>query len=1115
MCRKMFSVLTLSVMVAALATFNAQAQATGGSATGTVLDTNGAAIANATVTLRSKTTGQQLAAQTTDAGSYNFPNVPVGDYTIQFEQRGFQTATQDVKVALNQESGINVTLQVAGVASETIEITAGNEALVQTESSQLSRNYETRQVQDLPIFNDVRSLSLLSPGVVAQGVGVSGQGGSVGGTRPRSNSFNVDGVDNNDPVVTGTQTNVIQDAISEVSILTNNYNAEFGTGSGGQFNTVTKTGTNEFHGSGFIYLQNQNLNATTTSEEASIKRGDLKEKPRLRDPRFGATLGGPIQRNKLFFFGAIQHDPISQEGSGVAYRAPTSEGLAQIANLPGASPFIFNLLRDNLILATTATSFEDVLGASIPFGDVSVVNPNDSRQTQYQINIDHLPGTRDQFRYRLTSDNISALLPGSGNAKFNSSAVQASRLFSATWVRTLNSSLVNELRLSYRRFKQDFVLQDPAFNTFPTLTVAPLNLGLGPSSSLPQGGFNNSYQIYDSMSATRGAHTLKFGGELRFLIFTSRFLQRGRGDYVYSSFEELVTDAPPTVVDLRGVGSDAFAGNQRKFYVFGQDDWKLTPNLTVNLGLRYEYLGSPRDAALQALNSIADVPGIIEFRAPKPDKNNFAPRVGFAYSPDFESRLGRLLSGRRGQSSVRANFSLSYYETSQNFYINTVPPQFQQSISASAFNIGAPFLQNGGVPPTPIPPITTAAARSATANFMVDPIEPYNMAWSLSYQRELTTGTVMELRYLHNAGRHLPVQVRLNGGVIDTSKLVIPTFLIQPTTTQLQELPTLGSIGLDIDPVTGANRRFPARLGSSGFRGDVTAFLPVGNSVYDGVSVSLVRRFNRNFAFTTAYTFSKTIDNSTNELFSSTVNPRRPQDFFNLRDERGLSTLDVPHRFVASFNYDVPFFNRSDNAFLKNLLGGWQLNGILQTQSGQVITPQSGIDSNRNRDAAGDRTIINQNGVEGTGSPVIALNSAGQKVRLGDAATVAYVATNPNAQYIQAGYGARATAGRNTLRTNGFNRTDAVFLKNFRFGEERYNFQFGAEVGNLFNQRIRTIGDFGSPFFGNQNDPNRSNLFGIGSVSFAFPTVTSPLFNNYSAGNFSGRTLQLRAKFIF
>lgn len=1115
MCRKNILRCALIITLSLAFVSTAHAQATGGSVTGSVLDLNGAAVSGASVTLRNKATGQELVAQTTGAGSFYFPNAPVGEYTLQIAQTGFEPATQDVRVSLNQESSANVTLQVAGVTADTIDVTASGDALVQTESSQLGRSYEARQVIDLPIFNDPRALALLSPNVVAQAAGVSGDGGSVGGTRPRANTFNIDGVDNNSPDLTGQQVEIIQDAIQEVSVLTNNYNAEFGTGAAGQFNTVTKSGTNEFHGSGFLYLQNQKLNAASTSEEFLINTGELNEKPRFKESRFGATLGGPIVRNKLFFFGAVQRDITSAEGAGVTYTAPTMGGLDQIAALPGVSPFVINLLRNNLVLANAATTTQEVLGANVPFGQVSIVTPGGAGQTQYQLNVDQLRGTTDQFRYRFSFDRQREVEPGNGNPKFNNDLAQDSRLFSATWLRVLSPSLVNELRLSYKRFVQDRPLQDAAFNVFPNITVTPLNLALGPNENLPQSGFNNSYQIYDSMSYVRGAHTVKFGGEVRFLIFTSQFLPRGRGDYRYVDFNNLITDAVPLDLDFRGVGISAFTGNQKKFYAFAQDDWKVTPNLTLNIGGRYEYLTIPRDANLNALNAISNVPGVIEFRNPRPDKNNFSPRAGFAYSPSGESGITRLLFGNRGDSSIRAAYALTYYETFQNLYLLQLPPQFQQELDSATAGVGAPFLQNGGVPPTPIPPTNVADARAATGSFINDATEPYIMSWTLSYQRSLSPSTAIEFRYLGTRGRHLPIQTRLNGGVINNNNLIIPTFFNTPSASQLAGLPTLGSVGLnqdfDAEGNVVADRRFPRRLGEFGFLGAVTAFDPAGNSQYDGGSVSLTRRFSRGLAATAAYTFSKAIDDATNELFSSTLNPRRPQDFFS-RNERGLSAIDVPHRLAVSFNYDLPIFRNSENGFLRNVLGGYQLNGIFQTQSGQVITPQSGIDSNRNRDAAGDRTVINPNGAEGTGSAIIALNSAGAEVPLGDASTVAYVAANPNAQYVQAGYGARANAGRNTLRTNGFNRTDMVVLKNFRFGEERYNVQVGAEVFNIFNQRIRTIGDFGSPNFSAQNFDATA---GIGVTTPAFANVTSANFNDYSIGNFSGRTVQVRAKLIF
>lgn len=1094
--RKFKTFLAVSSLLLSLS-LAAFGQVTGGAVTGTVLDSTGAVVPNATVTLRNKATGQELTTQTTGAGAFNFPNVPVGEYTITVQAQGFQQVSQDLRVALNQTTSADVTLQ-PGQIQGVVEVTAAGEALVQADSSQLAKSFQTKQVTDLPIFGNQNALALLSPNVVGQAAGTAGAGGTVGGVRPRYNVFTVDGVDNNDTSVTGPATSVIQDAVEEFTLLTNNFNAEFGQGGGGQFVTITKSGTNEFHGSLFGYLQSQRLNAASTSQERQLRAGELTEKPKNRLIRYGGTIGGPIVRNKLFFFGAVERVHQDEEASGSTYLAPTPLGLARIAAIPGVSQFVVNLLRNNLVLAQNTTTTQTVLGVpGIPFGEVTLNVPSGYRDNLFQINVDQLRGTTDQFRYRFSFDRFRAVQAGNGDPKFNNLVAFDSRLFSATWVRTFSPSLVNDLRLSYRRVISDFPLQDPAFNDFPNITVAPLNLAIGPNSNLPQGGFENVYQLYDALTYTRGRHTFKFGGEMRRVITSSDFLPRARGDYIYADLDELLLDRRPSVLDLRGVGSGTFTGNQWKYYVFGQDDWKVTPRLTFNLGLRYEYVTLPRDAALQQLNSISSVPGVIEFRVPRTDKNNFAPRVGFAYAPSAQSGLGRLLFGsERGASSIRANFGISYGEVFQNLVLLQLPPQFQQELdfatAAALFGLdpNRPFLQNGGIPPRPIPPTTPSAARAATQALIVDQVQPYTMAFTLSYQRQLAANTALEIRYLGTRSRKLPVQVRLNGGIVNPQNLIIPTFLSQPTPAQLANLPTLGQLRARPDVRVRPLARF-------GFLSNLTAFEPVGNSQYDSGSISVVRRFDRGLAFTAAYTFSKAIDDSTNELFTSVVNPRRPQDFFNLRDERGLSALDIPHRFVASVNYDLPFFRNSESAFLRNVLGGYSINAIFQAQSGQPVTPLSGIDSNQNFDAAGDRTIFNPNGQPGTGSDVIAVDSSGRRVPLGDPNTVAYVAVNPNAQYIRAGFLARANAGRNTLRSNGFNRTDAVLLKNFFFGEDRqYSLQFGAEVANLFNQRIRTIS-------------------GVDPLNTAFINVNSPFFNNYSIGDFTGRVIQLRAKIIF
>lgn len=1093
----------------------ARAQVTGGSVTGTVVDAQGGVVANATVNLLDKQRGQTLTTQTTGTGQFNFPNVSVGDYSITIEQTGFAALTKDIRVELNQVTTVDATLQAAGV-SASINVAATSDAVVETDSSQLSKSFDTRQVLNLPVFGNQNALALLSPNVAERSAGVVGSGGTVGGTRPRGNSFNVDGVDNNDAGVTGPVITTIQDSIQEFSLLTNNYNAEFGAGSGGQFNTITKGGTNEFHGSGFYYVQSERFNAASTTEEellrTPIAAGGITRKPLFRDHRYGGTIGGPILKNKLFFFGAYEYETNNSAAGSAQYFAPTSVGLTQISTLPGASAYVVSLLRENLTLAPTNEFLFDVLGTPVPFGSVTIALPAGAKQHLFQVNIDHLPNSSNQFRYRFSFQKLRAEQAGGelvgSDPRFNNFLAFDARLFSATWVRTISPNLVNDMRLSYRRSITDYPLKNPQYNTFPNIVDLTTSIDIGPGGSLPQGTpVDNYYQMFDAITYMRGNHTFKFGGEARRLITTAAFLPRVRGDYIYTNFDQLITDAPPDFSNLRGVGESDFVGNQWNFFAFGQDDWKITPRLTLNLGLRYEYSTLPRSAKSQPLNAIANVPGVIEFGLPKTDKNNFAPRIGFAYAPEGTSRLGKFFFGTGGQSALRANFAITYYTNFQNLPQLALPPQIQAELNFEAavavFGIdpNRPFLQNGGLPNL-LPPVPTALdARATTQGRIPDQISPYSISWTLSYQRELTSNTTLELRYLSTRGRHLPVQVQLNAGVVPAN-LNIPTFFSTPTAAQLASLTTtLGDIPRQ------------RSLAPFGFLSAVTEHSPIGNSQYDAGSVSLTRRFTDGFAFTGAYTWSKTIDDSTNELNTSAVNPRRAQNAFNMRDERGLSTLDIPHRLSASFVYDLPFFNRSGNRFLKTALGGFQISAIFQAQSGQPITPISGVDSNRNLDSAGDRTILNPNGVLNTGSSVRALNAAGVEVDLGDASTVAYVVNNPSAQYIQAGPGARANAGRNTLRTRGFNRTDMTILKEVNLLSERLKLQLGAEIYDLFNQRPQTLGLGGAP-----NLNTLGGLGGTGGLSgdTTFASVGSDLqFLNYDRGNFFGRTVQLRAKLIF
>lgn len=1081
------------------------AQVTGGAVTGSVLDANGAVIPNAIVKLSDKVRGQVFTTQTTDSGSYLYPNVPVGQYTITIQQIGFEPASKDLTVTLNQTVTLDATLQVAGGAA-VVDVIGGGDAIVQSDSSQVGTSFGTRKVEDLPSAGNTTNLALLAPNVVPRGAGAQGSGGTVGGVRPRGNTFNIDGVDNNNATVTGPSAAVIQDAVEEFTLLQNNFNAEFGAGAGGQFNTITKSGTNGFHGRAFTYIDSQKFNARTTLEDG--RRKDFS-----KQVRWGGVLGGPILKNRLFFFGAYERNFLEQPGSVNNYFAPTSEGLNQIAAIPGVSQHVVNLLRENLTLATTAdpeatANLGTVLGVSgIPFGNVILPIPGSQGGHSFQVNVDHLPNEENQFRYRFGYGRQRLIQAGGGGLKFNNSVAFDTRLFSANWVRTINSNLINDLRLSYKSVVDARPLVDPTVTDFPNLTVNSLNLALGPASFLPQGTpVNHSYQVYDAMTWTRNAHTFKFGGEMRRLLLTSSFLPRARGDYHYTVLDVLLQDLKPDAVGIRGVGSPNFVGNNFQFFFFGQDDWKIRPNFTLNLGLRYEFANLPRDAASQELNSASSVSGVIEFNRPKTDRNNFAPRIGFAWSPEWDNSVGRFLFGERGESAIRANFAVAHFVNFQNLILLNLPPQFVQEI-----NGGGPatsFLQSGAIPNMLRPTDTEEQARAATFSVILDQITPYTLSWALSYQRQVTPNMGIEFRYLRTNSRKLPVQIQFNAGLVRDEDLIIPTFFSQPTASELAVLPTLGTITAN-SPTLGVRALSQYGFGANSV---VTGFPNIGESWYDGGSVSLTRRLSRGLGLTAAYTFSKTLDNSTNELNSSALNPRRPEDGTNIDNEKGLSALDVPHRFVASFNYDLTVFDNVVNPVGRLFLRGWQANGIFQIQAGQPITIRSGIDSNGNLDSAGDRAIFNPNGDPNIGSGIQALalvNGVVTPVALGSPDTVAYAALNSNAGFVQTGFLARSNVSRNSFRTKGFSETDVVFIKNTRFGrDDRFNFQIGAEIIDLFNQRPRTIGGTGAQV---------EALFtgGVGAQTSAFSLPQNVNFLNYDVGTFTGRTITMRAKFIF
>jgi hypothetical protein len=733
----------LSVALLLFALIPAFAQTTDSAMTGKLVDSTGAVISGVSITVSNTETGLSFSTSSDAQGLFHLEHLPVGVYSVTAEASGFKRTTAEVKTALNGVVDVVLKLE-PGQIDEVLIVEAGREALVETTTSTLSNTFNDRKVVDLPSFNGSQlELALLAPNVVSQPGGTAGEGGSIGGNRPRNNSFTLDGVDNNDTILTGHVIDVIPEAVQEFTILTNQYSAEFGHSSAGQFNTVTKSGSNEIHGGVSFVNNNKNYNAVDHLTKEAISRGELPDRrPRLDFNRLAGYVGGPIIKNKLFFFGAYQYRTTGTAGSAVSFLTPTAQGFSQLSSLRGVSPFTLDLLRRFTVPAGSATDSVSVLGTNIPVGTVNFLNPAFDNSNTFNINIDQVVGN-DQLRYRYNYDRDMLPNNGDGNPVFNGRFMGLNQLASFTYVHSFTPSLINEFRVAYRRKTTLFGIPNE-FSNFPNIAFDDLGYTFGPQGESPQGEVTNSYQYVDSVSLVKGKHNFKGGIEIRNIISGNSFLPRGRGEYDYSTLEEFLTDVKPTGFNggLRGAGTSAFAANQQAIYSFFQDDFHVTPNLTLNLGLRYEYYTLFRDEKLQALNAIANVPGVIEFRIPDTDRNNFAPRIGLAWSPSFDNSVGHLLFGEGGKGVIRAGFGISYDVLYGNLATLQLPPQFAQELDASTANGGpfgtdSNFLQNGGISSVPIPPVTPADARIATQAFIPDKVSPYSINFTLEYQREL------------------------------------------------------------------------------------------------------------------------------------------------------------------------------------------------------------------------------------------------------------------------------------------------------------------------------------------------------------------------------------------
>lgn len=1046
----------------------AVAQVTTGSLQGVVLDSNKAAVAGAAVKVTNVDTGQIRETTTNSEGFYRVTNLQPGrNYKIEVSAQGFAPqAIDSVAIQLATENTQDIDL-AAGSVTGNVEVSATDQQLIQSTQNQLSTSYSPQQLTQLPYNGGlIDNLALLTPGVsgTSDATFTNGVGISANGNRGRSNNFQIDGQDNNDNSVAGPSlflTNT--DAIGEFQVITNNFSAEFGRNSGAQINVITKPGTNQIHGTAFEFLQNSKTNASTNLDKRATAGFNFLAKngspefaglaARRNDPytynRFGGSVGGPLKKNKAFFFVTYQADRQTGEtqnndlGTGAVIFTPQSSVIAGALGFPGAQKILLNtivgggpffaqgvgtLLAAPPVLDNNGDGVpdafavpggnhffnslfvKDAAGNLIPLqsGESVRITRNVYQEDQLITREDFNLTSKDVLSLRYIYDNTRFPL---ATGRFTAGAIfdvpSQNNNLGTTYTRTISSRMINEARFNFSRLFVTFGDVDSkpgpgiGFSGQRDLAGNFFSLTFGTQNNLPQSRKVDVYQEQDTISATLGNHALKFGGDLRQQRVNNFFLPNFLGTYTFRQGSgggtvpaagvvcPLCTFYTSSGASRAGAGALAFEnlllarpwrinfalGNPREitaqddYFFFVQDDWRVAPSLTLNLGLRYEVSTSPFNPLIDQLNAREGNASTAIFDPAYPianrttgnlplDKNNFAPRLGFAWTPNFHFLGDRFTNGR---TVIRGGFGIAYDPSFFNIVLNTVTAApfaaagLVQQTSGGVGSVNFPFS------PTTVAQLNTTPTTNAgdprlfnQTRVSNDFHNPYTLSFNFGIQQEIFKNTVLEVRYV---GSRIKDQFQTVNGNPDLRFLAqagqaakgnpgLFTHGILPGTcsgpTCITPTAANGFQSRTNDPLPAGNTNRITGSGRVDPNFGITRTRTNGaNSEYNGLQVRFDTRFRNDLTLGANYTFSKTMDNAS-EIFSTFGEGQtvaQSQDPFDTTTgERGLSAFHQKHTFTANFIYNVPFF-KGQNGAAGHLLGGWQVSGIISMGSGRPYTP--------------------------------------------------------------------------------------------------------------------------------------------------------------------------------
>jgi outer membrane receptor protein involved in Fe transport len=986
----------LCVTLLAFMVPSAFGQATTGSIGGTVTDPSGAVIPGAEVTASELATGIQTRVSTNADGIYSLPKLKGGLYTLTVVKQGFKRQEfQQVTVNIGQDLTLDAILQ-AGQVSETVTVTAAGQELIQKEEVQISSTFDTRQVADLPsnpAGSGIDALALLTPGVVPGFGNVNSNGItlSVNGQRARSNNFTIDGGDNNDMSIGGPSFFVDnQDTVAEFQVITNNFSAEYGHNQGAIVNIVTKSGTNQYHGTAaWFHRDNSFLDALDNFQKGPE---GLSGPPPFIYNLWEGTFGGPIIKDRLFFFGSFQYitqPTLSLLNSGSPTIAPSALGELS-ANNPGNAA-IQVLAHDSAfaVPGRTVTAVPGdptnqtvtINGVNYPvlFPQVQISTP--TLEKEFSVRGDYKITDKQNvwFRefYQISPNKNAAVFDNVSTSNGFAGDIPANgRLSTAQYTYQVSNTAVNEFRFVYNRLGVLFgggcaaglgCIPNPLtdlLNTtsevqftgvhpnFPGTTTPDGSLALqtiGVATNLPQGRTVSVYQFTDNFSKVWGRHEFKFGADIRRDTNLVPFLPNANGHFNFNSVAKLEADTPSTSVLAAGTNTITYNETDKFFYF--QDNWKIKDNLTLNLGVRYENSGQPintlHDISVKTESNPATALWLQSlpldqrtFPAIPTDNHEFAPRLGFAWTPRVgDSKLARAIFGGQDKTVISGGYSIAYDPAFYNILLNI------STSSPLVFNSSTLFpITAGNLTGTTLDAYATANHIIAVNTFNPKVFtqtnvggaglgvgggnftNPYSQQWSFRWQRELGHNQVFEARYVGTHG--IGLFTTENGNPYINN-------LVNGFSTGGFNFPGFGnSITNGANPVTNGisgtadGREFNEAL--------VRSRLNDGQSLYHALQMRYQARVFNQLSLGVNYTRSKALDNAS-EIFAFTENPAAA-DPFNLKNERGYSGFDRPNAMSLNFIWDIPLF-KEQRGLIGHVAGGWQFNGIYNLANGQRYTP--------------------------------------------------------------------------------------------------------------------------------------------------------------------------------